>query len=132
MSKIIPLLLVLALIAGCSNDAVSPDASPDKSVIVVPTLGSIKAYVSSLDPPALTVTVDFPTEADYTIKIENITGYVLKKQDGHGVGEVTIEWDMKSENGDLINTGIYIVELELMNDNGDIYMVRSPVYIELG
>ncbi len=134
MSKILSLLFVLALIAGCSNNAVSPVQSPDKGVIIIPTPLTVKGYLSSLDPPILSVTANIPAteEIDYTIKVENLTGYVLKKLDGRGVGGVTIEWNLKTENGDLINTGIYIVEIEITNNNGNKYLVRSPVYIDLG
>lgn len=126
MSRIPMILLAIILIAGCSESITNPTNSPDKDVSPLPNPLSIKAYVSNLNPPILTISVFLPLESDYVVTTKNATGYVIKDFPGHGVGGISIDWDMKAENGDLIHTGFYIIQVETF------LVVRTTVYIEIG
>lgn len=126
MSRILMLLLAIVLIAGCSENIQNPVVSPDKDTGLLPSPLWLKAYVSNINPPILTIIVFLPSECDYVLGVKNATGYVIKEYLGHGVGPISIDWDMKSESGDLIHTGFYIIQVEAF------LVARTTVYIEIG
>lgn len=71
------------------------------SVSVVPTTFTMSNYPNPFN-PVTTIQMNIPVESDYTVEVFNVAGQKVATLNGHGVGQVSVDWDASN-----VASGIY-------------------------
>lgn len=80
----------------------------------------------SLEPAmAIRFNIPYSGEAGYELNIRNATGYMVRQFIGTGSGTITILWNLKSQDGQMVNSGFYIVEVVVHHSQNDLIARRT-------
>lgn len=79
-----------------------------QSTATLPTEYSVSPNFPNPFNPSTSFTLSLPQASDYTVRIFNVTGQVVRTYAGHlEAGVHTIGWDGRNEDGAVVSSGVY-------------------------
>jgi len=81
--------------------------------VALPTAFALSQNYPNPFNPSTSFALDLPVASDYSIRVYNVAGQLVKTFDGHAeAGRVNITWDGRSNQGTSVASGVYFYRAE--------------------
>jgi hypothetical protein len=89
------------------------EADVNFKAVALPTSFALSQNYPNPFNPSTSFALELPVASDYSVRIYNVAGQLVKTFDGHGeAGVVTITWDGTSNQGTSVASGMYFYRAE--------------------